>query len=81
MTEEVAVNYYTQQLNEGRISKQNNVGDVVADQGALAHSLYYLNHLPTHATKEHFRSFFNTIQPDGHPNDVMIGDQRHDVQI
>ncbi len=69
------VNYYIQQLNEGRISKQNNILDVVADQGALAHSLFYLNHAPSHATKEHFYSLFNTIQLDSHPNDVMIQDQ------
>ncbi len=50
------------------------------DQGALAHSLYFLNHSPTFATKEHFCSLFNIIPLDGHSNDVMIGDQRQDVR-
>ncbi len=79
LAERSTVNYCTQQLNERRISKRNNISDVVVDQGALAHSLYYLNHPPTYATKEYFRGLFITIQLDGRPNDVMIGDQRHDV--
>ncbi len=77
--ERYEVNDYMQQFNDCRISHQNNNPDVVADHGVLAQYVNHLQHLPTHATRENFHGLFDTVQLNGRPNDVMIGDHFHDV--